>query len=142
MNWFALAALAFLGFGLTNLMFKVGERVGANIAIITIVLYLLGAIFSVIWFTSQKQLDLNLIQTKPILIGALAALFSIIGTIAVQQALRNGPASLIYPIVGLSALIVITASLLLFKEVVTPKQLIGVVFAFARKIAKGLRSMP
>ncbi|OGY24921.1 MAG: hypothetical protein A2134_02390 [Candidatus Woykebacteria bacterium RBG_16_39_9b] len=129
MNWFALAALAFLGFGLTNLMFKVGERVGANIAIITIVLYLLGAIFSVIWFTSQKQLDLNLIQTKPILIGALAALFSIIGTIAVQQALRNGPASLIYPIVGLSALIVITASLLLFKEVVTPKQLIGVVFA-------------
>ena len=129
MNWFALAALAFLGFGLTNLMFKVGERVGANMAIITIVLYLLGAIFSVIWFTSQKQLDLNLIQTKPILIGALAALFSIIGTIAVQQALRNGPASLIYPIVGLSALIVITASLLLFKEVVTPKQLIGVVFA-------------
>jgi len=129
MNWFALAALAFLGFGLTNLMFKVGERVGANIAIITIVLYLLGAIFSVIWFTSQKQLDLNLIQTKPILIGALAALFSIIGTIAVQQALRNGPASLIYPIVGLSALIVITASLLLFKEVVTPKQLLGVVFA-------------
>ena len=110
-------------------MFKVGERVGANIAIITIVLYLLGAIFSVIWFTSQKQLDLNLIQTKPILIGALAALFSIIGTIAVQQALRNGPASLIYPIVGLSALIVITASLLLFKEVVTPKQLLGVVFA-------------
>jgi len=129
MNWFALAALAFLGFGLTNLMFKVGERVGANMAIITIVLYLLGAIFSVIWFTSQKQLDLNLIQTKPILIGALAALFSIIGTIAVQQALRNGPASLIYPIVGLSALIVITASLLLFKEVVTPKQLLGVVFA-------------
>ena len=129
MNWFALAALAFLGFGLTNLMFKVGERVGANMAIITIVLYRLGAICSVIWFTSQKQLDLNLIQTKPILIGALAALFSIIGTIAVQQALRNGPASLIYPIVGLSALIVITASLLLFKEVVTPKQLLGVVLA-------------
>ena len=49
MNWFALAALAFLGFGLTNLMFKVGERVGANIAIITIVLYLLGAVFSIIW---------------------------------------------------------------------------------------------
>ena len=134
MNWFALAALAFLGFGLTNLMFKVGERVGANIAIITIVLYLLGAIFSVIWFTSQKQLDLNLIQTKPILIGALAALFSIIGTIAVQQALRNGPASLIYPIVGLSALIVITASLLLFKEVVTPKQLLGVVLALIATI--------
>src|SRR3972149_4590849 len=134
MNWFALAALAFLGFGLTNLMFKGGERVGANIAIITIVLYLLGAIFSVIWFTSQKQLDLNLIQTKPILIGALAALFSIIGTIAVQQALRNGPASLIYPIVGLSALIVITASLLLFKEVVTPKQLLGVVLALIATI--------
>ena len=134
MNWFALAALAFLGFGLTNLMFKVGERVGANMAIITIVLYLLGAIFSVIWFTSQKQLDLNLIQTKPILIGALAALFSIIGTIAVQQALRNGPASLIYPIVGLSALIVITASLLLFKEVVTPKQLLGVVLALIATI--------
>src|SRR3990167_10166848 len=91
MNWFALAALAFLGFGLTNLMFKVGERVGANMAIITIVLYLLGAIFSVIWFTSQKQLDLNLIQTKPILIGALAALFSIICTIAGQQKLMNRP---------------------------------------------------
>jgi uncharacterized membrane protein len=129
MNWFALAALAFLGFGLTNLMFKVGERVGANIAILTIVLYLLGAIFSVIWFTSQKQLDLNILQTKPLVIGAFAAVFSITGTIAVQQALRNGPASLIYPIVGLSALIVITASLLLFKEVITPKQLIGVVFA-------------
>ena len=129
MNWLALTALAFLGFGLTNLMFKIGERFGANIPILTITLYLLAAIFSAIWFWSQKQLDVNLLQTKPLVIGAFAAVFSIIGTIAVQQALRNGPASLIYPIVGLSALIVITASLLLFKEVITPKQLIGVVFA-------------
>jgi len=129
MNWFALALLAFFGFGLTNLMFKIGERVNANIAIITITLYLLGAVFSAIWFWNQKELNLSLLEPKPILIGALAAFFSIVGSIAVQQAFRVGPASLISPVVGLNTIIVITASLLLFKEVITLKQLIGVVLA-------------
>lgn len=129
MNWLILAVLAFFGFGFTNLLFKVGERVNANIAVITIVLYTTGAILSVMWFWQQKQLDLSLFQTKPILIGVLAAGFSILGTIALQQAFKLGPASLISPIVGLNALIVISASVLLFKDIVTPKQLAGVVLA-------------
>lgn len=39
MNWFTLAVLAFLGFGLTNFMFKVGERLGVSVAVLTIVVY-------------------------------------------------------------------------------------------------------
>lgn len=129
MSWVLLALLAFFGFGFTNLMFKVGERVNANIAVITIVLYIVGAVLSVIWFWQQRQLDLSLFQTKPILIGVLAAGFSILGTIAVQQAFKLGPASLISPVVGLNALIVVTASLFLFREIISPKQLLGIALA-------------
>lgn len=129
MNWFALAVLAFLGFGLTNFMFKVGERLGVSIAVLTIVIYAAGTIFSVLWFLSQKQLTLDAIDSKPVIIGLVAAGFSILGTIAVQQAFRGGSASLISPIVALNGIIVITGSLLFFGEVISPKQFIGVALA-------------
>ena len=129
MNWFTLAVLAFLGFGLTNFMFKVGERLGVSVAVLTIVVYAAGTILSVLWFLSQNQLTLSAVDPKPVMIGLIAAAFSILGTIAIQQAFRGGPASLIAPIVSLNVVIVIVGSLLLFKEVITPKQFIGVALA-------------
>ena len=129
MNWFTLAVLAFLGFGLTNFMFKVGERLGVSVAVLTIVIYAAGTVFSVLWFLSQKQLTLGAVDPKPVVIGLIAAAFSIIGTIAIQQAFRGGQASLISPIVALNGIIVVVGSLLIFNEVITPKQLIGVVLA-------------
>ncbi len=129
MNWFTLAVLAFLGFGLTNFMFKVGERLGVSIAVLTIVIYAVGTFFSVLWFLSQKQLILGAIDYKPVIIGVVAAGFSILGTIAIQQAFRGGPASLISPIAALNGIIVITGSLFVFGEVISPRQFIGVVLA-------------
>ena len=129
MNWFTLAILAFLGFGLTNFMFKVGERLGVSIAVLTVTIYAVGTILSALWFFSQKQLTLGAVDPKPVVIGVIAAFFSILGTIAVQQAFRGGAASLISPIVALNGIIVVVGSLLIFNEVITPKQLIGVVIA-------------
>ncbi len=129
MSWLILTLLAFFGFGFTNLMFKVGERLNANIAVVTVILYTLAAVLSAVWFLSQKQLSLDLFQPKPIIIGSLAAVFSIVGVISVQQAFRLGPASLISPAIGLNALIVITASLFLFREIISPKQLLGIALA-------------
>lgn len=129
MNWFILAIIAFFGFGLTNFLFKVGERTGSSIAVVTLVLYLSGAILSFIWFWNNKQLDPALFQSKPVLIGVAASAFSILGSIAVQQAFRVGPASLISSIVALNGIIVVAASLLIFKEVITIKQFLGIVLA-------------
>ena len=115
MNLFTLAVLAFLVFGLTNFMFKVGERLGVSVAVLTIVVYAAGTILSVLWFLSQNQLTLSAVDPKPVMIGLIAAAFSILGTIAIQLAFRGGTASIVAPIVSLNVVIVIVGSLLICK---------------------------
>ena len=129
MNWFIVALVAFFGYGFVNLMFKVGERVGASIPIVTISLYAIAAILSALWFFYRGQLSLEGLDIKSLAIGSAIAVFSIIGTIAIQEAFKMGPASLIAPLVALNSLVVITASLLVFNEVITLKQFIGIIFA-------------
>jgi len=134
MNWVILTVITFLGYGFVNLMFKVGERVGASIPVVTVSLYAFAAVFSASWFLYKKQLSfesLSSLDLKSLGVGISIAVFSIVGVIALQEALRVGKASLVAPIIALNSLVVILVSLLLFKEVITVKQVFGILLALA-----------
>ena len=134
MSWFIVATIAFLGYGFVNFMFKFGERLGASIPIVTISLYVIAAILSFLWFLYRGQITVEGLDVKSLAIGSAIAVFSVIGVVAIQEAFKMGPASLIAPLVALNSLIVIVASLFVFKEVITIKQFIGIIFAFLAAI--------
>jgi len=123
------AIIAFLGYGFVNFMFKLGERLGASIPVVTTSLYVVAAILSFLWFLYRGQVAVGGIDLKSLAIGSAIAVFSVIGVVAIQEAFKMGPASLIAPLVALNSLIVIVASLFVFREVITLKQCIGIIFA-------------
>lgn len=66
---------------------------------------------------------------KSVLFGMLAGLLGSGGTVLLFQALKSGPAFLIFPVISLSPLINILLSILFFREKVSTRSRIGVVLA-------------
>jgi uncharacterized membrane protein len=66
---------------------------------------------------------------KSVLYGLLIGFFGSGGTVILFQALRNGPAYLIFPIISLSPVITIILSILFLKEKASLKNWIGIILA-------------
>src|SRR5205814_6380474 len=68
-------------------------------------------------------------EMKSILRGMLIGLLGAGGTVILFQALRNGPAYLIFPIISLYPLITIILSILFLKEKAAPRSWVGISLA-------------
>lgn len=124
-GWFELAILSAVLFGIQNFLYKSSAVKKYNSFIVTFASTITVAIASIIFFftTRAKILDLKFL----LLISFLPALFTVINPITKIEGLRYIPTSIFYPVIKSSLVFVLLASILIFREVVSIKEWIGII---------------
>ncbi|MEO2075501.1 MAG: DMT family transporter [Bacillus sp. (in: firmicutes)] len=120
--WIGRVGLAILSFGLLGILMKTSSYMHINSLEILIAMYGGGSIYLAISSIALKEewkgLEIN--------VGALVGLISILGYSCYFFALKNGTASIVFPIVSLNCLVVMLAGYFLYKEKLKRYQIIGV----------------
>ncbi|MDQ1145530.1 drug/metabolite transporter (DMT)-like permease [Bacillus sp. SORGH_AS 510] len=120
--WIVRVGLAILSFGLLGILMKTSSYMHINSLAILIAMYGGGSIYlaisSIALKDEWKSLEIN--------VGALVGLISILGYSCYFFALKNGTASIVFPIVSLNCLVVMLAGYFLYKEKLKRYQIIGV----------------
>jgi drug/metabolite transporter (DMT)-like permease len=120
--WIVRVGLAILSFGLLGILMKTSSYMHINSLEILIAMYGGGSIYLAISSIALKEewkgLEIN--------VGALVGLISILGYSCYFFALKNGTASIVFPIVSLNCLVVMLAGYFLYKEKLKRYQIIGV----------------
>ena len=131
-NWFMYALGAFLSYGMVNVLFKVGAESKLNEFLIALSLYLSAGVLMLLYIIFSKYtiaID-SRVALKSLILGSFIGVFSLLGTLFFQWALKKGPGSLVTPIMNLNGLLVVLVSILVYKEGLTATKLLGIVLAF------------
>lgn len=84
-----------------------------------------GAVYlSLLARKELKKITAHKIEIK---IGILVGILSTIGYSCYLFALKEGPSSVVYPIISLNCIVVLIGSLIIFKERLKKYQLIGII---------------
>jgi len=126
-NWYTYAIIALFLMGTQRFLYKVSAEKRCNTAWTTFSFMATVAILSSILFFALKESVTN-IQFL-LFIALLNSGSFLLATVAHIEALKNIPASIAYPIIRLSAVIVVVFSVLFFKDRPSLYQVIGIVLA-------------
>ena len=127
-GWFLYAVLSAVFASLTSILGKIGiSGVDSNLgtAIRTIVVLFMAWL---IVFVKGKQHELKKVEKKELLFIVLSGIATGSSWLCYYRALQTGPASVIVPIDKLSILVSIVFSYVVFKERLTRKAMIGLIF--------------
>ncbi|MEK1830573.1 EamA family transporter [Priestia megaterium] len=112
--WILSCCLALISIGSVGVAMKVSTLHHISISEMLISIYGGGAIYSSILSRKEfKKLPTYKVEMK---IGGLVSILSIVGYICYLFALKEGPSSVVYPIVNLNCIVVLIGSLIIFKE--------------------------
>ncbi len=89
--------------------------------------YVTGSLFTIIFLPRQK-LPKN-IKEKSMKFGALIGIINFVAYSLAMTALSEGPGVIIFPLIGLNVAFIVLFSILLFKEKLNWKGILGVIFA-------------
>ena len=126
-NWFAYALTTTILWGVWGALIEIPEKagfpatLGYSVWALTMVPCALVALKINHW---KFEYDI-----KSIVRGMLIGLLGAGGTVILFQALRDGPAYLIFPIISLSPLVTIILSILFLKEKASGKSRVGIILA-------------
>lgn len=130
-GWFLYAVLSAVFASLTSILGKIGiSGVDSNLgtAIRTIVVLFMAWL---IVFVKGKQHELKKIEKKEQIFIVLSGIATGASWLCYYRALQTGPASVIVPIDKLSILVSIVFSYVVFKEKLTRKAMVGLIFILA-----------
>lgn len=130
-GWFLYAVLSAVFASLTSILGKIGiSGVDSNLgtAIRTIVVLFMAWL---IVFVKGKQHELKKVEKKELIFIVLSGIATGASWLCYYRALQTGPASVIVPIDKLSILVSIVFSYVVFKEKLTRKAMIGLIFILA-----------
>ena len=126
-SWLAYALITTVFWGVWGALIEIPEKAGFPATLgyivwsLTMIIPAIVALKIINW-----KLETN---KKAILYGLLIGISGSAGQLILFQALRTGPAYLVFPIVSLSPLVTILLSLLYLKEKASAKSWIGIVIA-------------
>lgn len=127
MPWMYRILLAILSFGILGVLMKTSSQLQINSMNTLVCMYGGGVVY--LWIQSlMTRENWNRSELK---FGAVVGFFSVIGYSSYFFSLDTGIASIVFPIVSLSSLVVVVGSILLYKEKLKVYQIIGVLSAIA-----------
>ncbi len=124
MDWFGLALLSALAFGIQGFLFKQSSQKGCNKFTVTLVFMLTVELLSVIVFLSTGSKIVYLLPT--LVLGFLFAAFFYIKTILDLKALDYLPTSKVFPITSSSAVLVVFYAVFFFNERLNLTEILGI----------------
>ncbi|UCB51237.1 MAG: DMT family transporter [Deltaproteobacteria bacterium] len=126
-SWYTLAIISLFLMGMQRFLYKVSAEKRCNTAWTTFSFMATVAILSSILFLFLEETVTNL----PFLcfIALVNSAAFLLATVTHMEALKNIPASVAYPIIRLSAVLVVIFSILFFKDRPSIYQVIGIVLA-------------
>lgn len=130
-GWFLYAVLSAVFASLTSILGKIGiSGIDSNLgtAIRTIVVLFMAWL---IVFVKGKQHELKKVEKKELIFIVLSGIATGASWLCYYRALQTGPASVIVPIDKLSILVSIVFSYVVFKEKLTRKAMVGLIFILA-----------
>lgn len=88
----------------------------------------IGGIFVALIVLGEMKFQMNW-DNKGVLLGLLAGICGALGTYYFLKAMESGKSIVVIPLTALYPIIGVLLSFFLFKEIITIKQLVGVIFA-------------
>lgn len=125
--WFAYALITTVFWGVWGALIEIPEKAGFPATLGYVVWALTMIVPALI---ALKIINWNLEKNKkPVVYGLIIGISGSVGQLLLFQALRMGPAYLVFPLVSLSPLITILLSLWILKERASFKSWIGIIIA-------------
>ena len=123
--WMYRILLSFLSFGVLGVLMKTSTHLQIDIVNTLVCMYGGGALYLIFnsLLTNEKW------QPSELKIGAIMGCINLVGYISYFFALNTGIASIVFPIVSLSSLVVVLGSCWLYKERLKLYQVVGVISA-------------
>ncbi|TSI11755.1 DMT family transporter [Lysinibacillus sp. BW-2-10] len=123
--WMYRVLLAIVSLGVLGVLMKVSSNLHINSVNMLICMYAGGAVYLMINSILLKEKW----QRKELRLGAIIGCFSVVGYSSYFFALDTGVASIVFPIVSLSCLVVVLGSCWFYKERLKMYQVVGVISA-------------
>lgn len=126
-DWYTLAIIALFSYGIQNFLYKVSAERKCNSAWTTFSFMITVAVLSTALFFIFQEKVTKLYLLLPLsLVNAIGFLIT---TIAKIEALKNISANIAFPIIRMSAVLVVIFSVIYFKDSLSPAQIIGIILA-------------
>jgi drug/metabolite transporter (DMT)-like permease len=126
--WILSCCLALISIGSVGVAMKVSTIHHISVGEMLISIYGGGAVY--LSFLARKEYNKLSTYKVEMKLGILVAILSTIGYSCYLFALKEGPSSIVYPIVSLNCIVVLIGSLVIFKEKLKRYQLVGIVVTF------------
>ncbi|MED4241014.1 DMT family transporter [Priestia megaterium] len=123
--WILSCCLALLSIGTVGVIMKFSTYQHFSVGEMLVSMYGGGAVY--LSFLARKELKKLTTHKIEIKIGILVGILSTIGYSCYLFALKEGPSSVVYPIISLNCIVVLIGSLIIFKERLKKYQLIGII---------------
>ena len=129
MSWLALSFVTMLFWGVWGVLHKIATtRIGPNLAWLFQGLGTLAVLITFGIYTYLKE-GIHLTDLRASLLALSAGALGAMGTIAFLFAVSKGRASVVVTLTALYPIVTILLAVLLLKEPLNPKQLIGMILA-------------
>ncbi len=125
MDWFTLALISTLMFGIQGFLFKKSTEMGCNKFIVTLALMVTVEILSVFVFLFSESNITYLLPT--LLLGFLFAAFFYTKTIMDLKALEHLPTNKVFPITTSNAVLVVIYAIIFFNERLSLSEVLGII---------------
>ncbi|MED3727502.1 DMT family transporter [Priestia filamentosa] len=123
--WILSCCLALISIGTVGVIMKYGTYEHYSFMEMLVSMYGGGAVY--LSFLARKELKKSLTHKIEMKIGILVGILSTIGYSCYLFALKEGPSSVVYPIISLNCVVVLIGSLIIFKEKLKRYQLVGII---------------
>lgn len=124
MDWFTLAIISTIVFGIQSFLFKKSSELGCSKLIVTMVFMFTVEVLSLFAFVVSGSKILYLLPT--LLFGLLFAVFFYTKTFCDLKALDLLPTSKVFPISSSNAIIVVFYAIIFFNEKLNPAEILGI----------------
>jgi drug/metabolite transporter (DMT)-like permease len=126
-TWYVFAIIALFLFGVERFLYKVSAARRCNTAWTTFSFMATVATISTALFflTGHSIPDLKFL----IIVALINSASFFLGTVSQMEALKNIPTNIVYPIIRLNTVLVVVFSVLYFKDLLSPKQVMGIILA-------------
>lgn len=121
--WITRVTLSLLSIGIASFLIKVAAHYHIQFLDMTITLYGGGMLYLCVFMIKEG------LRLKELKVGSIVAIFSLMGYACQLFALQVGPASIVFPLISLSCLVVVSVGIFIYKERLKPYQWIGMMFA-------------
>lgn len=123
--WILSCGLALVSIGMVGIVMKFGSFHHYGMEEILLSMYAGGAVYLSV--LSRKELRRLHTYKTEVKVGLLVGVLSTVGYSCYLFALKEGPSSVVYPIVSLSCVVVLFGSILVFKEKLKKYQVFGII---------------